>query len=126
MKRVLAGLALAVAMAALSGCYYYPNYSYVRPVTTGGDAYYGSGVAYDSGYYAAPGYYYPYYGYYGCCWGPAVSIGIGGVWYSGSHYYHGGYGGHYYGHGGWSGHSGHGGWSGNHGSWGGHGGNNGH
>jgi hypothetical protein len=116
MKRMLAGLALAVVTAALSGCYYYPDYSYVRPVSTvGGDAYYGTGVTYDNSYYAYPGYYYPYgyYGYgYGCCYGPALSIGIGGVWYGGSRYY----GGRYYGHG-WSG--GHGG-SGGHGSWGGH------
>lgn len=133
MKRMFAGLALVAATAALSGCYYYPDYSYVRPVaTTGGDAYYGSGVTYDSGYYAAPGYYYPgYYGYYGCCYAPSVSIGIGGVWYGGSRYYD--HGGHYYGggrgwggRGGWNG--GHGGWSGGHGSssgghsnWSGHG-----
>ena len=124
MKRMLAGLALVAATAALSGCYYYPAYTYARPVAanTGGDAYYGSGVTYDNYY---PGYYYPGYGYYGgyygCCWGPAVSIGIGGVWYGGSHYY--GHGGHYYGHGGgrggWGG--GHGGWGGGHGGWGGHG-----
>jgi len=119
MKRVLAGLALVVATAALSGCYYDPGYSYVRPVTYGGDAYYGSG------YYAAPGYYYPSYGYYGygCCYVPPVSIGIGGVWYSGSHYrghYDGRYGGRYGGHG-WGG--GHGNWGGHGGGWGGRGGN---
>jgi hypothetical protein len=126
MKRMLAGFALAVATAALSGCYYYPDYSYVRPVTTagGGDAYYGSSVVYSGGYY--PGYYYPgYYGYYGCCWGPAVSIGIGGVWYGGSGYnHHGYYGGHGYNGGGyWHGHSGggHGSWGGGHGGWSGHG-----
>jgi hypothetical protein len=124
MKRVLAGLALAVATAALSGCYYDPGYSYVRPVATGGgDAYYGTGVTYSGGYY--PGYYYPSYGYYGCCYGPAVSIGIGGYYggyrgyyggrgyYRGGGYYHGG--GNYYrgGRGNWSG--GHGG--GGHGGW---------
>ncbi|WP_199099982.1 hypothetical protein [Dyella sp. ASV21] len=117
MKRMLAGLALVAATAALSGCYYYPDYSYVRPVTTysGGDAYYGSGVTYSGGYYAAPGYYYPGYYGYGCCYAPSVSIGIGGLWYGGSRYY--GRGGRYYGgHGG-----GHGGWSGGHGSWSGHG-----
>ena len=131
MKRVLAGLALAVATAALSGCYYDPGYSYVRPVATGGDAYYGTGVVYD-GYYAAPGYYYPSYGYYGygCCYGPNVSIGIGGVWgsgYYGRGYYRGGYGhgyyrgGGYYHGGGGSYHGGHGSWGGGHGGWGGHG-----
>lgn len=96
MKRVLAGLALVVATAALSGCYYDPGYSYVRPVTTyGGDAYYGNGVTYD---YAAPSYYYPSYGYYGgygCCYAPSVSVGIGGVWYSGHSRYYGGHGGYY-------------------------------
>jgi hypothetical protein len=116
MKRVFAGLALAVATAALSGCYYDPGYSYVRPVATGGDAYYGTGVVYD-GYYA-PGYYYPSYGYYGygCCYGPAVSIGIGGVWgggYYGRGYYRGGnYGRGYYRGGGGYYHGGHGGWHG--------------
>ncbi|WP_114239376.1 hypothetical protein [Dyella sp. C9] len=127
MKRTIAGLALVVVTAALSGCYYYPDYSYVRPVTTtaGGDAYYGSGVTYANSYYAYPGYYYPYgyYGYgYGCCYGPAVSIGIGGVWYGGSRYYGGRYyGGHYYGRGP---SGGHGGWGGR-GGWSGHG-NTGH
>ncbi len=97
MKRVLAGLALAIAASALAGCYYDPGYSYVRPVTTygGGDAYYGNGVTYD---YAAPSYYYPSYGYYGgygCCYAPSISLGIGGVWYSGHSHYYGGHGGYY-------------------------------
>jgi hypothetical protein len=129
MKRVLAGLVLVAATATLSGCYYDPGYSYVRPVATtgGGDAYYGTGVTYDSGYYAAPGYYYPSYGYYGygCCYGPAVSIGIGG-WYGGGYYRGGYYRGGYYGHGYYRGggsnyRGGHGSWSGGHGGWSGHG-----
>lgn len=133
MKRMLAGVALAIATAALSGCYYDPGYSYVRPVAAygGGDAYYGT-----SSYSYAPGYYYPSYGYYGyggygCCYGPAVSVGIGGVWYSGhggyyGHGYHGGgyYHGGYYGHGGYT--SGHGSYrGGTRGTWSGHG-NSGH
>jgi len=112
MKRMIAGVALAVAAAAMSGCYYDPGYSYVRSAG-GGGAYYGTSVVYSGGYY--PGYYYPgYYGYYGCCYAP-VTIGI----YGGSGYYrHGYYGGGGY----WHGHSGggHGGWGGGHG-WSGHG-----
>ncbi len=87
MKRQLACLMLAVAAAALSGCYYDPGYSYVRGSGYGGDAYYGSG----STYYAAPGYYggyYPYYypSYYGGYYAPGVSVGISGRWYGGSRY----------------------------------------
>src|SRR5574337_268568 len=87
MKRQLACVVLAVAAAALSGCYYDPGYSYVRGSGYGGDAYYGSG----STYYAAPGYYDGYYpayygGYYGCCYAPGVSIGFSGYWQGGSHY----------------------------------------
>ena len=91
MKRLLACLVLAVAAAALSGCYYDPGYSYVRGSNYSGDAYYGS----SSTYYAAPGYYDGYYpgyspayynGYGGCCYAPGVSIGISGGWYGGSRY----------------------------------------
>lgn len=89
MKRLLAGLALVVAAATLSGCYYDPGYSYVRSTGYGGDAYYGRAApVYDGGYYVAPGY---YDGYYGCCYAPGVSVGISGVWYGGSRYRHGGY-----------------------------------
>lgn len=85
MKRPLAFLALSIAVAALSGCYYDPGYSYVRGAGYGGDAYYGSGTT----YYPAPAYYDGYYpgyygGYYGCCYAPGVSIGISGRWYGGS------------------------------------------
>ncbi|MEO9077878.1 MAG: hypothetical protein ABI268_01070 [Rhodanobacter sp.] len=96
MKRHLASLALVVVAAALSGCYYDPGYSYVRSSGQGGDAYYGRA---ESTYYAAPGYYdgysggvyggyggyggNAYYGsgYYGCCYGPSVNIGIRSRYY---------------------------------------------
>lgn len=87
MKPWLAGLALLLGTAALSGCYDEPGYSYVRSNGYSGDAYYGSGrtVVYDDGYYA-PGYVNPGYyaapGYYG--YAPGVSVGIGTVWYGGS------------------------------------------
>jgi len=122
MKRLLAGLTLVAATAALSGCYYDPGYSYVRSSTYVGDAYYGSGggtVVYDDGYAPA----YPSYyggGYYGCCYAPPVTVGISGVWYGGGSRWH-DRGGRYYrgGGGGWRG----GNWSGHRGSWsGGHGG----
>lgn len=85
MKRMLAGLALVLGTAALSGCYYDPGYSYVRSNGYQGDAYYGRGetVIYDDDYYA-PGYYGYAPGYYG--YAPGVSVGIGGVWYGESHY----------------------------------------
>jgi len=105
MKRLLAGLVLIAAAAALSGCYYDPGYSYVRNSGYGGDAYYGQG---GGGYYVAPSYYGGYYGngyygggYYGCCYAPGVSIGISSGWYGGPRYrhvghpvYRGGYRGH--------------------------------
>ncbi|MFC5741724.1 lipoprotein [Dyella tabacisoli] len=77
MKRLIAGLALVVTTAMLSGCYYDPGYGYVRSTAYSGDVYYGnrSAVVYDSGYY--PSY---YGGYYGCCYAPGVSVG----WYGGS------------------------------------------
>ena len=85
MKRMLAGLALVLGTAALSGCYYDPGYSYVRSNGYQGDAYYGRGerVIYDDDYYA-PGYY-AAPGYYG--YAPGVSVGIGTVWYGGSHHH---------------------------------------
>jgi hypothetical protein len=90
MKRWLASLVLVTAAAALSGCYYDPGYSYVRSSGYSGDVYYGrSAPVYDGGYYGAPGYY-GYYGngYYGCCYAPGVSVGVGSVWYGGSRYRH--------------------------------------
>jgi hypothetical protein len=132
MKRLFAGLSILCATALLSGCYVSPDYSYVRGNGYAGSAYYGSGpaVIYRDSYYASP----YYYGGYGCCWAPGVTIG--GVWYGGGHRY---YRGRYYGHGyrgngwhggghGWHGRPpashGHGGghWSGGHG----HGGHHGH
>jgi hypothetical protein len=93
MKRMLAGLALVLGTAALSGCYYDPDYSYVRGNGYQGDAYYGQGPAviyqpdyygyYGSGYYG-PGYGPGYYGY-----GSGVNIGISGTWYDRSHHYRG-------------------------------------
>lgn len=92
MKRMLAGLALVLATAALSGCYYDPDYSYVRSNGYQGDAYYGEGpaVIYEpdySGYYG-PGYYDGYYGP-GYGYAPGVNIGISGTWYRDSHHYRG-------------------------------------
>ena len=93
MKRLLSGLAVVVAAATLSGCYYDPGYSYVRSHGAGGDAYYGQRTTvYDDGYYATPGYYdggyygNSYYGggYYG--YAPGVSVGISSGWYGGSGY----------------------------------------
>jgi hypothetical protein len=87
MKRLMAGIALLIGTAALSGCYYDPGYSYVRSTGYQGDAYYGDGggAVYDEGYapayYAAPGYYGS--GYYGG-YGSGVNVDIGTVWYSGS------------------------------------------
>lgn len=87
MKRLMAGIALLIGTAALSGCYYDPGYSYVRSAGYQGDAYYGDGggTVYDDGYapgyYASPGYYGS--GYYGG-YAPGVNVDIGTVWYSGS------------------------------------------
>lgn len=98
MKRLLASLALTAAVVAVSGCYYDPGYSYVRGSGYVGDAYYGDG---GSTYVVTPGYYDGYYdnyyggyygnGYYGCCYAPGVSVGVGSVWYGGSRYRHDGY-----------------------------------
>lgn len=89
MKRMLAGFALALGTAALSGCYYDPGYSYVRGNGYQGDAYYGEGpsVIYQPDYYGydGPGYYGPGWGYYGCCYSSGVSVGISGTWYGGGH-----------------------------------------
>lgn len=108
MKKLLFAALLVGATATLGGCYVEPGYSYVRG-GDGGDAYYGRPTTvYDDGYYAPYDYYAPY-GYYGYPGG--VSVGVGAVWYGGSHYYRGGY------HGGYHGYRGHGGdpghWHGN-------------
>lgn len=99
MRAVRAVLALVIGTAALSGCYYDPDYSYVRGSGYSGDAYYGEGrtVIYDDGYYGpgyvGPGYYDGgyygggYYGGYG--YPPGVSVGIGTVWYGGGSHHHG-------------------------------------
>ena len=92
MKRMLAGWALVLATATLSGCYYDPGYSYVRSNGYQGDAYYGEGpsVIYRSDYsgYYGPGYYGPsYYGYGG--YAPGVSVGISSVWYGGGSHHRG-------------------------------------
>jgi hypothetical protein len=90
MKHWLAVCFLLGATVSLTGCYYDPGYSYVRGNHYAGDAYYGQAApVYNDGYYA-PGYDGYYNGYYGCCYGPDVSIGIGGGWYGGRHYYRGG------------------------------------
>lgn len=93
MKRMLAGLALVLGTAALSGCYYDPGYSYVRGNGYQGDAYYGEGpsVIYEPDYYSYGGYggyYGPGWGY-GCCYSSGVSVGIGGTWHRDSHHYRG-------------------------------------
>lgn len=95
MKRSLVTVCLAMAAMALSGCYYDPDYSYVRSTGSQGDVYYGrSAPVYYDNYYAAPG----YYNYYGCCYGsgvygpgvyrPGVSVGISRTWYGGARYHH--------------------------------------
>ena len=87
MRRLFASVALIIAAAALSGCYYQPGYGYVRGGNYSGDAYYGTPApVYNSGYY--DGYYdgYGYGGYGGCCYAPGVSVGIRSVWYGGSGY----------------------------------------
>jgi hypothetical protein len=84
MKRSIATLAVVVGALALSGCYYDPDYSYVRSSGSQGDVYYGrSAPVYEDSYYAAPG----YYNTYGCCYAPGVSIGVSRTWYGGSGYY---------------------------------------
>ncbi|HET6432738.1 hypothetical protein [Dyella sp.] len=86
MKKMLAGVALAVVASALGGCYVAPGYSYVRD-GYGGDAYYGRGptTVYDDGYYAPS--YYGYGGYGGYGYPGGVSIGISSGWYGGSYGY---------------------------------------
>lgn len=85
MKRMLAGLALVLGTAALSGCYYDPDYSYVRGNGYQGGAYYGEGpsVIYQPDYYGYGGYYGPGWGY-----APGVSVGISGTWYRESHHHY--------------------------------------
>jgi hypothetical protein len=108
---------LAVALLALGGCVYGPDYGYVRGDGYSGDAYYGNAY-YGGGYYGG-GYYdndpwgYPY-GY-----GPSLGLGFYYDDYHRRHYYHGphgGWGGGGYWHGGngygsgrggYYGHSGH-------------------
>ncbi|GAB3793047.1 hypothetical protein [Dyella agri] len=105
MKRLLSGFVLVAFAVLLSGCYYDPGYSYVRATPYAGPAYYGNGVVYGDGYYAAPGWYGGWYdGWYGCCYAPGVTVG--GVWYGrgGYRHYHGG---------GWRG-GGQGHWNGSH------------
>lgn len=88
MKRLLGALGLAtVAASVLSGCYYEPDYGYVRGGSYQGSAYYGRGPAtvveqdyYGSGWYT-PGWYEP--GWYG--YPSGVSVGVSGVWYDGGH-----------------------------------------
>ena len=90
MKRMLAGLALVLGTAALSGCYYDPGYSYVRSNGYQGEAYYGEGpsVIYEPDYSYYGGYYGPGWGY-GCCYSSGVSVGISGTWRGDSHHYRG-------------------------------------
>ena len=87
MKRLLAGLALMVAAATLSGCYYDPGY--VRSAGYGGAYYTQAAPVYYNGYYDGGYYGYNGYGYYGCCYGPGVNLWYGGPGYG---YYRGGYG----------------------------------
>lgn len=95
MKRLLSVFLLLLAVAAVSGCYYDPGYSYVRGSGQGGDAYYGEG---GGTRYVVPAYdgYGAYYGggYYGCCYTPGVSVGIGSSWYGRSAYWRDDYRGH--------------------------------
>lgn len=90
MKRLFAGVVMSAAVLLLSGCYVDPGYSYVRRTSYQGDAYYGQPVSgYDAGYYAPP-VYDPYYGGgygYGCCYAPAVGVGISAAWYGRTRYY---------------------------------------
>jgi hypothetical protein len=135
MKRLLSMLALSVAFAVLSGCYYDPGYTYVRS-GAGGDAYYGAAVA--PAYYGDYGYGYGFdgfgYGYgYGCCYGPAFGLGFSSIFIDSRgfrHYYNRGYGGYGYRGGYRGGYYGgrpgyRGGGGAGHGSWGGHGGGSG-
>lgn len=80
-------LALGVTLP-LAGCYYDPDYGYVRN-GSGGDAYYGTETTTTV---VEPGYYDPGfadYGGYGYGFGPGCcysTIGVGGVWYRDRYY----------------------------------------
>lgn len=103
---------LAVALLALGGCVYGPDYGYVRGDGYSGDAYYGNAY-YGGAYYDNDPWGYPYYGY---GYGPSIGLGFYYDDYHRRHYYHGphgGWGGGGYWHGG--GYSGHGGYNGGHG-----------
>lgn len=86
MKNMLALLAIVIAAATISGCYYDPGYSYVRQSAYQGDAYYGEAApAYNSGYYGgSSGYYGGGYGGYG--YPSGVSVGISSGWYAPAYY----------------------------------------
>jgi len=110
-RSIKAGV-LAVALLALGGCVYGPDYGYVRGDGYSGDAYYGNAY-YGGAYYDNDPWGYPYY--YG--YGPSFGLGFYYDDYHHRHYYHGphggwgggGYwhGGDGYGRGGYYGHSGH-------------------
>lgn len=77
MRRARALLLVLAGCLPLAGCYYDPDYGYVRN-GTGGDAYYGEETTVVSPGYA-PGYYGGYGGY-----GPGyTSLSVGTVWYDG-------------------------------------------
>jgi hypothetical protein len=97
MRRLGLSLLALPACLALAGCYYDPDYGYVRN-GTGADAYVGTEtttvVSGDVGYYGGPAYG-PGYGYYGygpgCCYGGTTVIyrdGYGRRYY-GDRYGHG-------------------------------------
>ncbi|GAA0918683.1 hypothetical protein KR767_18300 [Luteibacter anthropi] len=80
MRRLTLCLIALAATLPLAGCYYDPDYGYVRN-GTGGDAYYGT----ETTTVVSPGYVDPGFGYYdgygygpGCCYS---TIGVGTVWY---------------------------------------------
>lgn len=77
MRRAHALMFVLAASLPLAGCYYDPNYGYVRN-GSGADAYYGEETTVVSPGYA-PGYY-GGYGYGGCCYS---GVSVGTVWYDG-------------------------------------------
>ena len=100
MKHLFALGAVLAATTLMAGCYYDPDYSYVRGGGEAGDAYVGSGVTpvyddngYDDAGYApvyGGGYYgggYPGYGY-GCCYSSGVAVGVSSTWVGGGGRYH--------------------------------------
>ena len=93
MKPMLRWMAVALASASVAGCYYYPDYGYVRGngYGTAPGVYYDDGPLYDGPYYDAAYYGAPYvgtyyggygvidspYGYYGSYYWPGYySIGV--------------------------------------------------